>query len=302
MDSEGEIETRLSLEVEKELLRVLQDPLLGQQKFGNICDTCQWDDGSLIFGDIGTLLRRKVQIRRDYLLRRPKAFERAVRELLSPSRTDCSFHSPSKSAIQSVTERSRRRATMATSTDNRGNNNFQLFPNEPWMNPNGIICLEIQDLRADNSKKIVTKLRILKHIPDVKDIEKGRYSAKLSATGDGIFATEPAQPDYLACRDNVDAITACIEGENVCDQTKAVYEAVTTAMKKNVDLRSREVIYAFPKGMTCNNKSFNDESDGTKPNDDFELKTTIAFDVRFGRDRNPEDLQLASVHCLGGCS
>jgi hypothetical protein len=42
---------------------------------------------------------------------------------------------------------------------------------------------------------------------------------------------------------------------------------------------AREVIYAFPKGMTCNNKSFNDESDGTKPNDDFELKTTIAFDV-----------------------
>jgi hypothetical protein len=170
------------------------------------------------------------------------------------------------------------------------NNTFQLFFNKPWLNPHGVLSFEVPDVRVN--KKLVTKIRILKHVSDMDDYQENRYSARLTQEGDGIIVTEPFQPNYLADRDNVESITASIEGEDaVCDKTKAVYETVTTAMKKK-KITTRSVYYYFPTGTTCNNKAFNDDEKGNKPVDDYQLHTKIAMDFSIVQDGSEESMNL----------
>jgi hypothetical protein len=301
-ERDNEDDTSLPYEAERELLRILCDPALKKEKFLTICNRLRNEDGSLVFGERGSSLRRSVQRRRDYLLRSSDKLQQALNNLLPRSPFLTSPHNRSSSAA-TPTERTKRLDTpqsrskeirpdmsSVSSTPEEGsdkNNTFQLFFNKPWLNPHGVLSFEVPDVRVN--KKLVTKVRILKHVSDMEDYEQNRYSARLTPEGDGIIVTEPYQPNYLADRDNVESITTSVEGEDsVCDKTKAVYETVTTTMKKK-KITTRPVYYYFPTGTTCNNKSFNDGPDGKKPEDDFELHTKIAIDMSFVSDEEDVD-------------
>ena len=79
----------LEAHLEKELLRILRDeaknaaPTDDGDTFKSVCDAVVDDYARPLFGNSGTDLRRRVQRRRDYLLRRPHKLEAAVSECLT---------------------------------------------------------------------------------------------------------------------------------------------------------------------------------------------------------------------------
>lgn len=257
--------------LENSLIRVILGEEYKDRSFLSVCKELRDSkSGESIFGARGSELRRRVQRRRDYLLRCPGALKAA----LSPS--------PAKQKERSVTPKTTPTPTLKTtmsSLENKANNNFQLFFNDAERNPFGVVCLSVQDVPVN--KKLVTKVRVIFANLDLTDLESGYISGRLSQDGDGIIVTSPVQPEYIGNRKNVDAITTGIDGAVVDKQTKSVYENATTAIfnPKTKTIKTREVFYAFPDGVTCNNKLFNTDDYGNPPPNEWELKMTIGMHV-----------------------
>ena len=120
--------------------------------------------------------------------------------------------------------------------DVHSDHKYNLHFNRPWLNPGGIVAIRKDQIPVDG--KLVDKLRVIVPIWDIRDFQKGLYSAKLTTNGDGILSTEPCTGESLRERDNVDTITGLVDKEfvngsmvgTIDEHTKTAYEAIATDM------------------------------------------------------------------------
>lgn len=82
--------TPLEEPLEGELLAILSDPELNKLPFQVVCNQKLDSFGRHIFGPPGPGLRRRVQRRRDYLNRRPRAKQAAITKFFSPTKSSAS--------------------------------------------------------------------------------------------------------------------------------------------------------------------------------------------------------------------
>ncbi len=132
---------------------------------------------------------------------------------------------------------------------------FQLYFEEPWKNPFGMVC--IVGTKVEHEKTVIDKLTIIKPVFDINDNQRELFKGRLNSDGTGIIVTEPTIPGFLW--QNPQDIQELIDAEEdeICDRSFQTYKTIRTDMKRNKDLLSHEVIYRFPKGVTCNNEFFN---------------------------------------------
>ena len=270
----------LPIATERALIQALLDKELLAIKFKTICD--KRPD---IFGSPGSDLHRRVGKRRDYLKDNHVALKSAVHDffpgtnledgelaslvvatpvksetLLSPS-----FSSPPVAPRLFSSPRPSRKMSHIrdddddddTTEDGVDTASFPLFIEKPWRNPFGMMVVKGTEVEEDNT--VVDKLTILKPIFDIKDFDGNMYKGRLCSDGGGIIATEPSIPGYLW--QNPKEIQLLVDEadrvDKVCQPSFRTYKIIRTDMKKNVKTQTKEVVYRFPRGVTCNNEFFN---------------------------------------------
>jgi hypothetical protein len=159
---------------------------------------------------------------------------------------------------------------------------FLLHIDKPWNNPFGMLV--VKGTEVEESNTVVDKLTIMKPIFDYGDYEKKMYSAKLCEDGGGIVVTEPTIPGYLW--QNPKAIQMLVDDsfdeKGVCQPSFRTYKTIRTDMKKDRATRTKEIVYRFPRGVTCNNEFFNTEN---RRSSQLDLDTDIIMHkVAFGED------------------
>lgn len=272
-------------ETEKALVQVLLDKRLSGVRFKNICDT-----HPDLFGEPGSQLRLRVQKRRNYLRTSseglvsavnpfsPVKAERDSNENLLASqpaqaRIPDHFASPpaaSRSTFPALLTPSpiaiaRTRTTImapqgTTSSGNDPTTTFTLHIDHPWKNPFGMLV--VKGTEVEESNTVIDKLTILKPIFDYSDFDKKMFKGRLCHDGGGMIITEPTLPGYIwqdpksiqMLIDEADSIAA------VCQPSYRTFKTIRTDMKKDRTTRTRDIVYRFPTGMTCNNEFFNSQN------------------------------------------
>jgi hypothetical protein len=138
---------------------------------------------------------------------------------------------------------------------------FQLYFDEFYSNPNGMLCIVGKEVVQD--KTVLDKLTIMKPIWDMKDFDKKRYKARLSKHFNGVVITEPNIPNYF-WKDPVEvqALVDCDERE-VCAKTELTYKTMKMHLKEHQEHITRDTLFLFPAGVTCSNEHFNKKNRGT---------------------------------------
>jgi hypothetical protein len=106
----------------------------------------------------------------------------------------------------------------------------------------------------------------------------------LTTDGDGIIVTEPTIPGYL-WQNPTDIQALVLDDDDICQRTMQTYKTIRTDMKKNRDdLRTHDVVYRFPPGVTCNNEFFNSQN---RRSSQHELDTELClYKQVLGLDQN----------------
>mmetsp|Transcript_8048 Transcript_8048/g.17383 ORF Transcript_8048/g.17383 Transcript_8048/m.17383 type:complete len:359 (-) Transcript_8048:516-1592(-) len=274
--------------IEGTLLRILQDVKQNPQdakqnnddvqsprgrRFKEICDSLRDDDG-LVFGKKGSELRRRVQRRRDHLLRYPGALQAALEAAL---KRELELPQPKSSPPTKITPAPAVSSIMPTGNNN--NESFRLHFDESWGNPDGIFSLMAPNVKVGD--RIVDKVRLLIPFHDVEDVPL--FKARLSEDGSSFILTKPTIPGYLRDRENIEAITQYVDRSVgvACEQCKNLYEVQSTTMEmeENAHLRTKDTTYKFPDGITCNNDTFNLGQNGEKPTDAYSLRIRVNMDL-----------------------
>lgn len=268
---------------EEALIRVLLNKS-ETRTFVQICNDQKDSKGNLIFGGPGTDLRRKVQKRRAYLLRRPKSLGFALNEALKSNQSagestssPQSFPSPlaTPRPISSIMTSQPSESELPTET---------LYFDQPWLCPGKIIITRIPNVKVN--AKLVDKIRIMYPLADMHD--RKHVSGQLSLSGGGIVITDSSTADYLGKSDNVDRISTLTDTRKdtqgrvtgtVCEKTKDVYETVAEAIRDNPEFQTRKVLYSFEGSVTCNNTAFNNDENGNQPRDIYHLNTGFHLDM-----------------------
>jgi hypothetical protein len=282
---------QLPEEIEIRLQEIIAAESSQKVSFKQICNLEKNSENKLLFGTPGSDLRRRVQQRRRYLLKKTDSDSLSSRELtfyphsnLSNPKAVSTAASSEKLLTPPGYQRSHQEApditpkklflspqTPSTAMTSKGTmETYALNFIEPWHNPFGMMVLRANDVEVDG--QCVDKIRIFKPIFDIRD--QKHYTAALAEDGSGFFVEEPVWPHYLLDRGNLDTITDTVDGLKVCADTKKVFKMHTTTVAENEALQTKAVFYAFPKGVTCNNNHFNDEN-GTRPKTPLQLKTSF---------------------------
>jgi hypothetical protein len=284
---------KLPLEIEEELVRCIVDKTLSKVSFKKICDERK------IFGPAGSELRKRVQKRREYLLQNPVALHSLAKKILGHTflTPPIVFNSPSPKKLSDprelfplVTPLTERRPqpqlespprTRIMPEDEGDIPTFRLNFDHPWKSPcNGMFAVKGVQWEDPRTMQVVDKLSLYKPIYDIKDFQEGRYSARLSSDGTGIYCVEPTIPHFLWTSKDRTSIQAIVDGGDVCNVTDKSYKITTTRLQENKEFRTTEVYYAFPKGVTCNNEHFNKDDKGMSPPNPFHLLTKMHLQQR----------------------
>jgi hypothetical protein len=264
---------------ERALIQVLLDKEQRAVKFKSVCDK-----RTDLFGTPGSELRVRVQKRREYLRNSNTALRFAVNEAFpetklqelaspsvksersefrSPSLDLASTSSPPTPRFSSPPPRRKNMAHLRGDDDDSVDGDTETFTldiEKPWRNPFGIMVIKGTEVEEENT--VVDKLTIMKPIFDSKDFEDKLYKGRLCNDGGGIIVTEPTIPGYLWQHPKEIQLLVDEEDfvEKVCQPTFRTYKTHRTDMKKNVKTHTKEVIYRFPRGVTCNNEFFNKQN------------------------------------------
>jgi hypothetical protein len=304
---------KLPDEVERELIDTILDITDIRIPFKRICD-----ERKHIFGARGSELRKRVQKRREYLINNPAVLKQLARyrpkktsSRLAPvspvpdssieeqTQQDSFMQSPPSSSRRtrpsspprSSSSLSRRNTTMSDDQDDSKMENTLNFE-VPWLGPcNGMIAVRGLQWEDPVTMQVVDKLSLYKPIFDIKDFQAGRYGARLSQNGDGIFITEPVVANFLWAPEESgqSSIQSIVDGgtANVCKVTEKSYKITTTRIKENKEYCVHEIFYKFPHKVTCNNEFFNNDSSGAPPSTPYKLVTKMHLQKRkMGVDSN----------------
>jgi hypothetical protein len=119
------------------------------------------------------------------------------------------------------------------------------------------------------NKALVAKLTLYLPFSDVHDYKEKKFKATLLRDMSGVVVTMPTVATFLF--NNVAELHA-LEGTEVCRATERSHKVVGVLIKGNNMAQLKEVTYLFPKGMTCNNKLFNQTVSG-----DLKLSNNLRF-------------------------
>jgi hypothetical protein len=177
-----------------------------------------------------------------------------------------------------------------------------LTPHETM--PFGIVCLLNPSVTDSVSGTIQKRMSIRIPLWDENDVRI--FSARLTSSGHGIVLQMPATASYLLKKSNVKKIN---EDFGADTQTANLHFGVCNrlAAENGQQKNTYKVLLLFPKGMTCNNNSFNEK---VKASDDFSLekkaslvvektlhpvithamRSTVAFDVAVDPDEDGANL------------
>jgi hypothetical protein len=305
-----QVYTKLPDDVEEALVRCLlqKEPL----SFKKLCD-----DQQSIFGSKGSQLRKRVQKRREYFLRKPSVFQKLVRELLNaasppflpndhntpvaapslgsssngPRDRPASFAreslvSPRRLYSTSISPSPFRPSKLENMSDDEDDSDVQRFRldfERPWRSPcNGMIAVKGIQWEDPTTRQVLDKLSLYKPIFDIKDFQAGRYSARLAQDGSGVYITEPTVPQFFWSDDLATSVQAIVDGgaNSICKVTEKSFNITTTRLQENKEFRTCEVLYLFPKGITCNNEFFNNDSTGVPPSTPYKLVTKMHLQKR----------------------
>jgi hypothetical protein len=132
---------------------------------------------------------------------------------------------------------------------------YTLNIHNPERNPSGFFAIKTQAVKMP--KELIDTLTVMLSVPDVRDYQQSKYSAKLLPGGEGIVITKPRQPLFLYCRsDDLAKFKHVIPGAEFAHKA-----AANKVCDKAANEQLKEVVLYFPDGMICNQKYFNDEDE-----------------------------------------
>jgi hypothetical protein len=304
--------SKLPPETERELVKILLDAKARSTlSFKRLCD-----EREHIFGAKGSCLRKKVQKRRQYLLKHRPALDLIASKLLVASPT------PVKPHIEAVFENTAEKLDLSslqvTPSTGGPTPRRQLFKsplfkspqerpkpimaeakkipqitlsfNRPWAyNTGGIMAVKGVNYEDSTTRQVVDKLSIYKPIFDIEDMKSKRYAARISQDGGGIIVTEPSVPQFLW--EDADGIQNLVDGSNVCTVTRLSYRVHGTRFAENDEIRTTEVEYRLEDGITINNEFFNQDCNGAPPATPFLLEPKMVVQKRvLMTDRSGNDV------------
>jgi hypothetical protein len=94
---------------------------------------------------------------------------------------------------------------------------------------------------------------------DLRDYKAKKFKAQLLRDMSGVFVTLPTVPAFLF--NNATQLYA-LEGGEVCVATERSHKVVGIGIKGNDSAQHKQITYRSSKGVTCNNKLFNDNVSG----------------------------------------
>jgi hypothetical protein len=130
---------------------------------------------------------------------------------------------------------------------------YELNVERPECNQGGVFPILSKGIKVD--KAIVDKLTIYCPFLDLRDYKAKKFKAQLLRDMSGVVVTLPTIPTFLI--NNVTQLHA-LEGGEGCVATERSHKVVGVGIKGNDSAQYKQITYRFPKGMTCNNKRFND--------------------------------------------
>jgi hypothetical protein len=303
--------SHLPPQTELELVRILLDTkALGTLSFKRLCD-----ERVHIFGEKGSSLRKRVQKRREYLLKNRPALDLVAGKLLSPpppvqplventaEKSDLSSlheltqvtpsprcRTPKRQLFKSPPLKSPQERLKPIMAEAKKIPQVTLSFNRPWAyHTGGIMAIKGVNYEDPVTRQVKDKLSIYKPIFDIEDMKAKRYAARISQDGGGIIVTEPSVPQFLW--EDADGIQNLVDGKDLCTVTRLSYRVHATRFAENNDIRTTEVEYRLEDGITVNNEFFNQDSNNGPPATPFLLEPKMVIQKRvLMTDKNGNDL------------
>jgi hypothetical protein len=118
-----------------------------------------------------------------------------------------------------------------------------------------IVGKEVQ-VGEKGNEEIVDKMVIMLPIPDFHDYKEKKYKASLLSDRSGVIITKPTVPNFL-----IQAVPTIykLEGEAACSAMMRAHQIAAVSIQEMESKQTRQVVYKFPEGMTCNTRFFNDK-------------------------------------------
>ena len=158
----------------------------------------------------------------------------------------------------------------------------------PENNQGEIFAIVAKDVEITGNV-LVEKLVVMAALQDFRDYKDKKYKASLLPDHTGFIVTRPCFPSFF-----LEDLGKIYDPDTNTDRvaTRLSHSVAACTIKETVSQQTRQVVYKFPNGMTCNNCSFNKEGGEVKLTNNFQM---VQVEIQKKTDRGEAVDQLCRI-------